>query len=585
MSKKALKITSISALVVASLASGLTPSAATEAAPTFSAAQLAQEMGTHGSTMGNTAQSKLPADSNAINGAAAAAAPAGGVLGMDVSSYQPSINWQTQYNRGARFSYNKVSEGTSYLNPYRNAQNTGARNVGMYAGGYHFALPSVSSGAEQARYFVNNGGGWRNDGKTLPGLLDVEYNPYRSLGNQCYNMSQTQMRTWIRDFINTYKSMTGVSPTIYTNTNWWNACVGNTTEFSSSALHIANYSSSRGALPSGWSDHTIWQYSDAGIFPGDSNQFNGNAAQLKNFAATGNKDSQVTTRTSPYALVGAIGAKYYADGSEAKYGTPLGNEFAVPGGMTQQFSKPYNIYWSESTGAHPVYWNGDIGNRYRAAGYERGWGFPITREEAIGPGAKQVFRALNGRTTVAYWSAETGTKIMNNNGAIWANWANNGGRYTYGFPATDETYVGSGGYKVSFVKNGYRSAMYWSPETGTKTINEYGGIAARWNERGGHAYYGFPSTNETAVPGGGASVYFKKGNNETAIYWSQAYGAKVMNGKGAIHNHWKSNGFTAKFGHPTTDEYTDRFGVTHVIFSNGYDIQWTPTGGTRVVKL
>ena len=59
----------------------------------------------------------------------------------------------------------------------------------MVRGAYHFANPRTSSGADQARYFVQNGGAWTADGKTLPGLLDIEFNPYPAYGNTCYNMT------------------------------------------------------------------------------------------------------------------------------------------------------------------------------------------------------------------------------------------------------------------------------------------------------------------------------------------------------------------------------------------------------------
>ena len=50
----------------------------------------------------------------------------------------------------------------------------------------------------------------------MPGLLDIEYNPYPSLGNTCYNMSSADLTRWIRDFMETYRSLTGRYPMIYT---------------------------------------------------------------------------------------------------------------------------------------------------------------------------------------------------------------------------------------------------------------------------------------------------------------------------------------------------------------------------------
>ena len=83
----------------------------------------------------------------------------------------------------------------------------------MIRGAYHFALPDSSSGAAQADYFAKNGGGWSNDGITLPGALDIEYNPY---GATCYGLSASAMVDWIEDFVTSYESATGRWPLIYT---------------------------------------------------------------------------------------------------------------------------------------------------------------------------------------------------------------------------------------------------------------------------------------------------------------------------------------------------------------------------------
>ncbi|WP_298593505.1 GH25 family lysozyme, partial [uncultured Rothia sp.] len=114
--------------------------------------------------------------------------PSGGTLGMDVSSHQQNVDWASAYAAGSRFAYVKATEGGYYTNPYFAQQYNGSAASGMVRGAYHFANPRTSSGADQARYFVQNGGGWSADGQTLPGLLDIEFNPYSTYGNTCYNM-------------------------------------------------------------------------------------------------------------------------------------------------------------------------------------------------------------------------------------------------------------------------------------------------------------------------------------------------------------------------------------------------------------
>lgn len=222
--------------------------------------------------------------------------PSFGIKGLDVSGHQPSVNWQQQWNMGARFAYVKASEGNYLTNDSFSPQYLGSRSVGMIRGAYHFAIPNWSSGADQARYFVRNGGGWSADGNTLPPVLDFEFNPYEYdtisgfyFGNTCYDMSPAQLASWVRDFGNTMRSLTGRLPVIYTNTGWWNYCLGNPAGFGDYPLWVAAYplapTDDAGPVPSAsWSTYSMWQYSSTGPFAGDSNVWNGDYASLQKFA-------------------------------------------------------------------------------------------------------------------------------------------------------------------------------------------------------------------------------------------------------------------------------------------------------------
>ena len=210
------------------------------------------------------------------------AAATASVKGMDVSGYQGNVAWSTAYANGARFAYVKATEGTSYTNPYFAQQYNGSYNVGMIRGSYHFALPGNSSGSAQADYFVNHGGGWSADGKTLPGAVDLEYNPY---GATCYGLSKSSMAAWITAFSNRYRTRTGRYPAIYTSTSWWTQCVGTSGNYSAtSPLWVARYSTAVGTLPYAWTFHTFWQFADSGVFPGDQNLFNGAYSRLQALA-------------------------------------------------------------------------------------------------------------------------------------------------------------------------------------------------------------------------------------------------------------------------------------------------------------
>jgi GH25 family lysozyme M1 (1,4-beta-N-acetylmuramidase) len=205
-----------------------------------------------------------------------------GTPGMDVSSYQGNVNWSAAAANGAKFAYVKATESTTYTNPYFTQQYNGSYNAGLIRGAYHFATPNTSSGATQADYFLAHGGGWSKDGKTLPGMLDMEWNPY---GASCYGLSAAGMVNWILSFSNEYHARTGRWVVIYTATSWWSQCTGNTGDFSSTnPLMLANYNGSPGPMPYNWPYQTIWQYADSGVFPGDQDAFNGDYSRVQALA-------------------------------------------------------------------------------------------------------------------------------------------------------------------------------------------------------------------------------------------------------------------------------------------------------------
>ncbi|MFH8678746.1 lysozyme [Streptomyces lydicus] len=228
------------------------------------------------------AGSQIAAHEGTGAGTPTGAALAGSVEGVDVSSHNGNVAWSTLWNSGVRFAYAKATESTSYTNPYFAQQYNGSYSAGMIRGAYHFATPNTSSGAAQANYFVDHGGGWSRDGKTLPGALDMEYNPY---GSTCYGLSAAGLVNWMKDWFATYKARTGRDAVIYTSTSWWKQCTGNSSAFGAvNPLWVPRYGSSVGELPAGWGFHTIWQYTSTGPTVGDHNLFNGAYDRLQALA-------------------------------------------------------------------------------------------------------------------------------------------------------------------------------------------------------------------------------------------------------------------------------------------------------------
>lgn len=216
----------------------------------------------------------------------AGTADAATTVGIDVSHYQGTINWTKVRKAGVQFAFIKATEGTGYKDPKFTANYRGAYKAGVIRGAYHFALPNKSSGAAQAKFLARNGGAWSADSRTLPSAVDLESNPY---GAMCYGKSKTAMRSWISDFLKTYRSSTRRYAVIYTTTSWWKACTGNwTTPWKKQPLWLARWASHIGTMPKS-ANWRFWQYTCNAKVSGisgrvDRNYFNGTRARLIAFA-------------------------------------------------------------------------------------------------------------------------------------------------------------------------------------------------------------------------------------------------------------------------------------------------------------
>ena len=420
----------------ASATAAATPATTAPSTATGYREAMAAAAGPGGAEMGQSIKGSHAAKAGSTAVTEGSWSPSFGVKGLDVSYYQPGVNWQTQWNLGARFAYVKATEGNYYTNPLFAAQYNGARQVGMIRGAYHFANPLASSGADQARIFVKSGGGWSADGYTLPPVLDMEMNPYAGQtidgfyqGNGCYDRSPSQLASWVRDFGNTMQSLTGRFPMIYTNTSWWTQCTANAAGFGAYPLWTANWPSSAtnyaGPLPASWSSYSVWQYSESGPFAGDSNVWNGDYEGLRRFAST-----------ADYTVHGAIATAWAGlGGGNGKLGYPTSNERCVLAGRgCYQSFQGGTIHWSPATGAFATW--GAIRTTWGALGYENGkLGYP-TSNERCGLANAGCYQSFQGGTI--HWSPATGAYATW--GAIRATWGalgyENG---KLGYPISNET--------------------------------------------------------------------------------------------------------------------------------------------------
>ena len=582
------KVTAKATATPAAPATTLMPPAPTTAAPTPDSsprtgtpdnAAMAAAIGPGGAEMGQrsarvtgtaaagpgTASKSLTTEALATEGTWK---PTFGIHGLDVSGHQSSVDWQQQWDMGARFAYVKATEGNYYSSETFASQYQGSRSVGMVRGAYHFAIPNWSSGADQARYFVNNGGGWSADGDTLPPVLDFEFNPYAGrtingffFGNSCYDMSPSQLTSWVRDFGNTMRALTGRLPVIYTNTSWWKQCTADAPGFGDYPLWVAAYpltpSNNVGPIPSSWSNFSIWQYSSTGPFTGDSNVWNGDYAGLKRYA-TG------------YGVAGGIGSAWTVlGGGGGKLGYPTSNEMCgLAGGGCYQRFQGGTVHWSPATGAFATW--GAIGATWGTLGYENGkLGYPVTNEICglTGGGCYQRFQG-----GTIHWSPASGAFATW--GGIRATWAGLGSEKSkLGYPTGREICGLTGGGCYQSFQGG---TIHWSPAT--RAFATWGSIRATWGTLGYEkGKLGYPVTNEICgLTGGGCYQTFRGGT----IHWSPATGARAT--WGGIRAAWGALGYEkSRLGYPVTNEICGLTGGGCYQGFQGGTIHWSPTTGAH----
>jgi GH25 family lysozyme M1 (1,4-beta-N-acetylmuramidase) len=200
--------------------------------------------------------------------------------GIDVSHHNGDIDWAKVYDAGYTFAFVKASEGTNFKDDKFVENMENAKKAGVLVGAYHFARPVLNSDAiEEAEWFVDVAGDYIGQ-EYLPPALDVEdiVIPEKGIDEHpCADLGKEKLSEWIRDWMETVKSKTGVEPVLYVNSNYANNCLEDyITDYSLWIAHWYVPSPNTGV----WDSWNFWQYVDKGSVPGisgkvDLDTFNG----------------------------------------------------------------------------------------------------------------------------------------------------------------------------------------------------------------------------------------------------------------------------------------------------------------------
>jgi lysozyme len=241
------------------------------------------------------------------------------ITGIDVSDYQPRVDWTQVARAGHKFAYIKSTEGSGWEAKHFRRHFDAARNAGLLVGAYHFARwdggnadPILDARDEALRFrdFVGD----RTGPGTLPQCLDLEWITGKKATPQ-------HMARWALAFLETCDLLFERGSIIYIGPSFWRYCVlpggAEAKAIASWPLWEVDYNSTTGepkALegkldwfelhdnPGEW---TFWQHTGKGRCPGvtkpdgsladcDLNRFNGTLAQLRSLARLDSLGSQAS---------------------------------------------------------------------------------------------------------------------------------------------------------------------------------------------------------------------------------------------------------------------------------------------------
>jgi lysozyme len=195
--------------------------------------------------------------------------------GVDVSTYQGTIDWAKVKASGRAFAITRVGDGLGGDNTF-NANWAGIKAAGMVRGAYQF-FRAGSDPIQQADILLAKIGTPQN-GDLAP-TLDLEVTDGQSASTIVANVKK-----WLEHV----KAKTGRTPMVYTSPGFWPS-VGNP-DLSAYVLWVAHWGTTCPTIPPAWKGFTFHQYSDSGSVSGisgavDLDVFNGDQAALDKLAS------------------------------------------------------------------------------------------------------------------------------------------------------------------------------------------------------------------------------------------------------------------------------------------------------------
>jgi lysozyme len=211
------------------------------------------------------------------NGAAPGAPPPPLALGVDVSGYQPNVDWQQVEASGLSFAFVKASEGTTLVDHTFASHWAGAQGAQLLRGAYHFFRPKLD-GRAQAELFLAQ---LQADPGELPAVLDVE---------TADGVAGALVVAGVSAWLDVVAPVLG-RPVIYTMPGFWNTLPVIAGIADRADLWVANWEAKSPAAVKGLPIWKFWQFTNHATISGipgqaamDENRFNGSNADLAGYS-------------------------------------------------------------------------------------------------------------------------------------------------------------------------------------------------------------------------------------------------------------------------------------------------------------
>jgi len=206
-----------------------------------------------------------------------AAVDAPAAEGIDLSGYQPTVDWTKVAASGIAFAFIKATEGTTLIDHAFADHWARAKQANLLRGAYHFFRPKQDAAA-QARFFLAR----LSDPGELPPVLDVEV---------VNGVPLAQIAASVGAWLDIVTASVG-RPIVYTSPSFWNALPDVSTIASKADLWVANWGARSPAAVHGWSKWTFWQFTNKATISGipgtadmDEDRFAGSLADLRSYSA------------------------------------------------------------------------------------------------------------------------------------------------------------------------------------------------------------------------------------------------------------------------------------------------------------